>query len=410
MILSDIRIEVYPALEGDCFLISIGNNQKKTNILIDGGFAETYHDYLKPRLISMAENGEELSLVIVTHVDTDHIEGIIELFKDNGPAENPLIIPINEVWHNSYRHLNSLKQKGEDLSENERSILSGIISQGCVDKTKKNNNQNKDISAKDGSTLAGLLYKGKYNWNSMVDGQAVNCDSDGFISLTPDINFRLLSPNLESLVRLEKYWFKELRKKKYDFKLTENKLFDDAYEFYLLSQKDSQQNNESVNISYKENKMSLDHLLSKKMSHDNSPANGSSISFIIEYKEKRLLFLADSHPKNIHKEIQSLVDKIDYNPVFDIIKVSHHGSHRNTSAELLSLIDSPTYIFSTNGEKNNHPNPETIARIISRNGIERHLIFNYPVNNELLSNEELRTEYKFSLEFSDGYEIKVIDL
>lgn len=34
--LYDIRIEVYPALEGDCFLISIGN-EIKTNILIDGG-------------------------------------------------------------------------------------------------------------------------------------------------------------------------------------------------------------------------------------------------------------------------------------------------------------------------------------------------------------------------------------
>lgn len=409
MILSDIRIEVYPALEGDCFLISIGK-ERKTNILIDGGFAETYNDYLKPRLISMAENGEELNLVIVTHVDADHIEGIIELFKENGTAENPLIIPIKEVWHNSYRHLNSLKQKGKELSSNEEGILSGIISQGSVVQNKKNNNPNKDISAKDGSTLAALLLSRKYKWNSLYDGKAVNCDNNGLIALTEDINLRLLSPNSESLKRLEKYWFKELRKKKYDFKLTDNKLFDDAYEFFLLSQNDDQQNNESENVSYKEKKMSLDHLLSKKMNHDNSPANGSSISFIIEYKKKKLLFLADSHPKSIQKEIQNLVNNIGYNPFFNIIKVSHHGSHRNTSTELLGLIDSPIYLFSTNGEKNNHPNPETIARIISRKGLERKLIFNYPVNNEILSNEDIRTEYQFSLEFSDGYHVKVIDL
>ncbi|SFA81870.1 MULTISPECIES: AVAST type 1 anti-phage system MBL fold metallo-hydrolase Avs1a [unclassified Bacillus (in: firmicutes)] len=407
--MSDIRIEVYPALEGDCFLISIGK-ERKTNILIDGGFAETYNDYLKPRLISMAENGEELNLVIVTHVDADHIEGIIELFKENGTAENPLIIPIKEVWHNSYRHLNSLKQKGKELSSNEEGILSGIISQGSVVQNKKNNNPNKDISAKDGSTLAALLLSRKYKWNSLYDGKAVNCDNNGLIALTEDINLRLLSPNSESLKRLEKYWFKELRKKKYDFKLTDNKLFDDAYEFFLLSQNDDQQNNESENVSYKEKKMSLDHLLSKKMNHDNSPANGSSISFIIEYKKKKLLFLADSHPKSIQKEIQNLVNNIGYNPFFNIIKVSHHGSHRNTSTELLGLIDSPIYLFSTNGEKNNHPNPETIARIISRKGLERKLIFNYPVNNEILSNEDIRTEYQFSLEFSDGYHVKVIDL
>ncbi|KIL24203.1 hypothetical protein B4134_3017 [Bacillus safensis] len=407
----DIRIEVYPALEGDCFLISIGN-EIKTNILIDGGFAETYHGYLKPRLLRMAEHGEELDLVVVTHVDSDHIEGIIELFKENGTAKNPLIIPITEVWHNSYRHLDSIKQKGEELIPDEKRILAGIISQGGIVSKKKKNNPNKDVSAKDGSTLAALLYNGEYNWNSLYGGRAINCNNVGLISLTPDINIRMLSPNSESLRKLEKYWVKELRKKKYDFKLTDDKLFDDAYEFYLLSQRDSQQNNENKNVSHKDKKLSLDYLLSKKMNHDGSSVNGSSISFIIEYKEKKLLFLADSHPRKIHKEIQELVYKFNYDPLFDFVKVSHHGSHRNTSVELLSLIDSPIYLFSTNGKKNNHPNSETIARIISRKKEEthRHLIFNYPIKNDLLSDEELRKEYRFSVELSDGKQIKVIDL
>jgi len=409
--LYDIRIEVYPALEGDCFLISIGN-EIKTNILIDGGFAETYHGYLKPRLLRMAEHGEELDLVVVTHVDSDHIEGIIELFKENGTAKNPLIIPITEVWHNSYRHLDSIKQKGEELIPDEKRILAGIISQGGIVSKKKKNNPNKDVSAKDGSTLAALLYNGEYNWNSLYGGRAINCNNVGLISLTPDINIRMLSPNSESLRKLEKYWVKELRKKKYDFKLTDDKLFDDAYEFYLLSQRDSQQNNENKNVSHKDKKLSLDYLLSKKMSHDGSSVNGSSISFIIEYKEKKLLFLADSHPRKIHKEIQELVYKFNYDPLFDFVKVSHHGSHRNTSVELLSLIDSPIYLFSTNGKKNNHPNSETIARIISRKKEEthRHLIFNYPIKNDLLSDEELKKEYRFSVELSDGKQIKVIDL
>lgn len=407
----DIRIEVYPALEGDCFLISIGN-EIKTNILIDGGFAETYHDFIKPRLLRMAKRGEELDLVVVTHVDSDHIEGIIELFKENGMAKNPLIIPINEVWHNSYRHLDSIKQKGEELNPDEKRILAGIISQGGIVSKKKENNPNKDVSAKDGSTLAALLYDGEYNWNSLYGGQAINCNNMGLISLTSDINIRTLSPNSESLRKLEKYWVKELRKKKYDFKLTDDKLFDDAYEFYLLSQRDSKQNNQNKNVSHKDKKLSLDYLLSKKMSHDGSSVNGSSISFIIEYKEKKLLFLADSHPRKIHKEIQALVYKFNYDPLFDFIKVSHHGSHRNTSVELLSLIDSPIYLFSTNGKKNNHPNSETIARIISRKKEEthRHLIFNYPIKNDLLSDEELRKEYRFSVELSDGNQIKVIDL
>lgn len=161
----------------------------------------------------MAENGEELSLVIVTHVDADHIEGIIELFKENGTAENPLIIPIKEVWHNSYRHLNFLKQKSvEELDVKEESILSGIISKSYVEPSKSRNNPNKGVSARDGSTLAALLYKGKYSWNNAFNGAAVNLNERNFISLTSEISLNLLSPDSNKLKRLEKFWLTELRK------------------------------------------------------------------------------------------------------------------------------------------------------------------------------------------------------
>ncbi|WP_340030830.1 AVAST type 1 anti-phage system MBL fold metallo-hydrolase Avs1a [Paenibacillus sp. FSL K6-1122] len=408
--MTNIKVEVYPALEGDCFLICIGD-RKKTNILVDGGFASTYHNYLKPRLLEMAENGEELSLVIVTHVDADHIEGIIELFKENGTAENPLIIPIKEVWHNSYRHLNFLKQKSvEELDVKEESILSGIISKSYVEPSKSRNNPNKGVSARDGSTLAALLYKEKYSWNNAFNGSAVNLNERNFISLTSEISLNLLSPDSNKLKRLEKFWLTELRKSKYDFKLNDNILFDDAYEFYLLSQKDEHQVNESKNISYQKEKTSLNSVLNKKMIYDNSVVNGSSISFILEYKDYKLLFLADSHPDIVRENIQGLVDTQGYIPFFDVIKVAHHGSHRNTSTELLSLIDSSVYLFSTNGKKNNHPNNETIARIISRKGTERRLIFNYFIENELLANEDLKKEYRFIVEFSDEFEIKVIEI
>ncbi|OMC71380.1 hypothetical protein BK126_04600 [Paenibacillus sp. FSL H7-0326] len=408
--MSDIKIEVYPALEGDCFLIRM-NDQKKTNILIDGGFSETYHDYLKPRLLQMAKNGEELSLVIVTHVDQDHIEGIIELFNENGTADDPKVIPIKEVWHNSYRHLNFLNQKKEEeLDKNEISILNGITSQSSIIKSERNNEPNKDISAKDGSTLAGLLYGGKYNWNRLFDGSAINCDEKAYISLTSEINIYLLSPNSEKLKKLEKTWIKELRKSKYDFKLNESKIFDDAYEYYLLSLHDENEANESKDISGRQEKISLDNLLKKKLSSDNSVVNGSSISFILEYKQYKLLFLADAHPNIIRENIQKLVSNQECNPFFDMIKVSHHGSYRNTSVELLSLIDSPIYLFSTNGRQNEHPNMETLARIISRKSIKRRLVFNYPISNEILLDEALKRNYCFTTDFSNGQQIKVIEI
>src|SRR5690606_1735701 len=91
--------------------------------------------------------------------------------------------------------------------------------------------------------------------------------------------------------------------------------------------------------------------------------NGSSIAFILQVQNKRILFLADAHPGMI---VQSLDEyQNEGTIIFDLIKVSHHGSFGNISRELLNKIDSERYIISTNGQKHGHPDKETIAHIIT---------------------------------------------
>jgi hypothetical protein len=99
---------------------------------------------------------------------------------------------------------------------------------------------------------------------------------------------------------------------------------------------------------------------------DKSLPNSASIAFNLTYKESgkiyNFLFLADSYPDVI---AESLI-KLKYspkNPFFvDFVKVSHHGSKRNTNLELLGLIRANTFIIMTNGYKK--PDKETIARLI----------------------------------------------
>ena len=62
----------------------------------------------------------------------------------------------------------------------------------------------------------------------------------------------------------------------------------------------------------------------------------------------------------------------------DAVKVAHHGSKNNTDEELVSLIDSPRFLFSTSGAQFQHPDEEAIARIIdSAGGRPLTLYFNY---------------------------------
>jgi beta-lactamase superfamily II metal-dependent hydrolase len=137
---------------------------------------------------------------------------------------------------------------------------------------------------------------------------------------------------------------------------------------------------------------------------DYTPSNGSSISFIMEYKNYKFLFLGDSHPSVIVENLKKQYFGKQFPIKFDLIKVSHHGSIGNTSKQLLSLIDSEKYIFSTNGKISNHPDIETIARIISRKvDFKRTLYFNYPLDiHKQINTTEVMNKYNFENIINDG--------
>lgn len=132
---------------------------------------------------------------------------------------------------------------------------------------------------------------------------------------------------------------------------------------------------------------------------DDTATNGSAIAFIIEHQSFKLLFLADAHPSVIIQNLKEHYSEEEFPIKFDLIKISHHGSKNNTSPELLKYIDSEKYIFSTNGLIHNHPDKETIARIISRETkFTRTLYFNYPLDSiNDFKNDSLNDRYNYKI-------------
>ena len=47
---------------------------------------------------------------------------------------------------------------------------------------------------------------------------------------------------------------------------------------------------------------------------------------------------------------------------FDAVKMSHHGSRRNTNLELAREVQSRRWLLSTNGAQFGHPDPMALAR------------------------------------------------
>ncbi|NOE49279.1 hypothetical protein GU273_06865, partial [Vibrio cholerae] len=226
-----------------------------------------------------------------------------------------------------------------------------------------------DIGIKEGVMLAGLLYEHNYKWNERLNGKAVTKRNEP-IEIAQDVFIRLISPNIEKIDSLAHTWKRKLESEMYNFTLNDDKLFDDAFEQYM---KNRELYSETRDISDYEKKYIFEDLV-KINGTDKSVTNGSSIAFIIEHNDCKLLFLGDAHEDNIYDELLAL-KSAGYNLSFDAVKLSHHGSNNNISTRLLKLISSKCYLISTNG-RHSHPDLGTIAKILdTENDIK--IISNY---------------------------------
>ena len=104
-------LEALQADQGDCLLLHYGQPGGARVILIDGGPGGIYNRSLKPRLEELRGRQSQIALemVIVSHIDDDHIHGIVDLVKQlktvQEKGQTPLPYRIRTLWHNSFDKL-----------------------------------------------------------------------------------------------------------------------------------------------------------------------------------------------------------------------------------------------------------------------------------------------------------------
>jgi metallo-beta-lactamase superfamily protein len=203
--MSTTEIRMLPAGNGDAFLIQ----HDLTTILIDGGYSSTFQEHLIPYLQALAEQGNELSLVVSTHVDADHIAGLVHFFGVNGAAIAPKIVRVRRVWHNSLRSLRLVESSEETLSRGDKELLNEIRQRGyrtpAGDEAVAG-----EISALQGSSLASLLHRGQFTWNEGDGSQPIVAPFHS--KLDQEVSLTVLGPTTERLHALRDWWLRELRR------------------------------------------------------------------------------------------------------------------------------------------------------------------------------------------------------
>ncbi|KKK65593.1 hypothetical protein LCGC14_2972590, partial [marine sediment metagenome] len=304
------ELEVFKAGYGDSLLVRYGNGSNISNILIDGGIGKTGRD-LKKRINRLFNEEQVIDLLIITHIDNDHLLGIKSLFKSSFFNRDNLKL----IWFNCSLNLgfelnSHLTEITMDTDESvNHGIKNAIILENLI----------KDLEI-------------AYSKHPIIEGNDSYTLKEGKITI--------LSPNKGALESLKEDWEDEILKRR-DHR----------------AQKDYGH--------------PVEDLLEKAFHEDSSKTNRSSIAIIIEYLSKKILLLGDS----VSSIVCDSLSKINSDKRFALVKLSHHGSRKNTSDNLFDYIQSNYFVVSTNGGRFNHPDKECLARIA--NYYEDEIIFAY---------------------------------
>lgn len=330
-----LHIDVLPARHGDSLWIEYGDASAPTRILVDGGPAFAYAG-LRERIAALAPEDRYLDLLVVTHIDGDHIEGIIRLLRDE-----VLGLQVREIWFNGLRQIRSVTPPPSPLANVPYSVLQGEY-------------------------LGALINERGIDWNTAFGGGAVMAGA--WVALPGGARAFLLSPTRNELLRLHTEWNSELAKAGIE---------PDASEDVMARLKAIERLAPPLSFTAP-GSPDIDVLAARPFEQDNAIANGSSIAMLLEYDGLRLLLLGDAFPDVVEQGISALLRKEGGARLrVDLVKLPHHGSRANVSPSLLDKVACERYVVSSDGKYFRHPDPEAIARVIRHSAGSVHLLFNY---------------------------------
>lgn len=383
-----LSIKLFPAEYGDCIMVSI-EDENYYNLLIDGGLAKTYKEYLESELQHIKALGQKINLMVCTHIDNDHISGLVQVLKKLNADF------IEDVWYNGFLQVVESKfysQKDNVYTDRDNKILETIISQGTV------SDMEQEVGINEGMTLGVLIEEGKIALNRVTEGQAVCTELiKNRSEIAKNIFITVLGPSKSDIIELEEHWKHDMVSKNYMFRVSDKIKLTEAFE-YQLERIKAIYASERFKISENED---LEKYIGDLTEIDESVVNRSSISFILEYDNKKYLFLGDAVINEI--VLKNIENIVGFKYRFSAIKLPHHGSRYNITHDFISRYTADEYYCLTNSKKYGHPDLEVLAAILCKDTQFKKLVFNYPIDKAyFLDKEEWKEKYNYEVIIGDG--------
>lgn len=298
-------LEALNARHGDALLLHYGSAKRPKLIIIDGGPMGVYKKTLEPRLKELADARGTTPLPVehtfVTHLDSDHIAGVLSLA--NAIADQECPVDCASFWFNTFE--DGMKELPPETAEVAGKIpLSSLASVGDVLASVAEGQRLRDAVNEMGAEINGGARF------LMADKKGIKLKIDKALKVT------LVCPSKEHLRKLAVDW------------KTKAKPTAAQTAAYL----------------------------------DRSVYNLSSLVLVVEAKgpdgrSRRMLLTGDARGDHIVAGLEKagFLDSKG-RAHFDLFKVSHHGSDRDYELDFFKRISADHYVISADG---NYANPSS---------------------------------------------------
>jgi len=369
--------------DGDCFFLEFFFEKNTFSIMIDSGRCTCWKQELMPFLDNLIQNNKRINVLLITHIDADHIGGAIKVFQQQKYSDI-----VDEVWFNGLRQI--IEVDDIEATDKDEEAFYKLQTSHWHDFQEPT----EEISAKQALMFAGLLHKRGKKVNTFIAERAITQNTVSF-ELSPNFYIDFLLPKEKSLNKLEELFKIDVFKAVWGAKVAVTPNAEAAFEHVMLDNEVSNDMIENIAES-KPDIYDIEKWAHSSSLKDTSDTNAASVAICIRFYGKKLLFTGDANAEDLLEALDNWQKQYNETLYFEVIKLPHHGS-ANNCCKLLDKIDGKYYLVSTDGKKFAHPNKETIAKIVVRAANDkRYILFNYENTiYKLFHNTAIEEKYNY---------------
>jgi hypothetical protein len=304
------NLHIVQAAFGDALLLEYGDAAQPRFALIDGGPMDVYQAHLKPVARKWVTDHGQLDLAVLSHVDNDHVVGLLDLFQDlsaRQQAGKPRMA-IGALWHNAF-----VAAEGRGLDA------------GALQAVAEAAPEVADVADAANAMTKGFKEGDRLHAVAEDLGVPVNPDFAERLVLAEEAGPRrlgtldvwVIGPTAQALEKLRRDWQEWVKKQQ-----------------------------------------------AKEIRKDQSVPNLSSIMLLVASEGKRVLLPGDGRGDEIMAGLKAS-GAWQSGDVFhvDVLKLPHHGSARNVSPEFFRQVTADRYVICADGT-NGNPDPATLTWLI----------------------------------------------